>query len=956
MHYPSSQPALNVTGRLLLTVITIALFILPAAGIPTITSMKAAGASVIDIATSLQLTCLLTSDGGVQCWGRTADGTIRRSPFLFLASGSGVQDIMAGRLHNCAIYNGGGAKCWGMNRWGQLGTGNTTYYYSPVDVVGLTSGVSAMAGGYYHTCAIVNSAVKCWGTNPSGQVGDGTTGINRFTPVDVVGLNGSVTAITAGYYHTCAIVDGNVKCWGDNSYGQLGDGTTTPRPLPVSVVTLETNVIAITAGEYHTCALTIDGTVKCWGFNLHGQLGDGTLVSQSNPISVNSLESGVAAITAGENHSCAKTSTGSVKCWGYNVHGQLGDGSTVTQTVPIDVVSLTNNVSILEAGGYHNCVLTTESAVKCWGFNYYGQIGDGTGTSRYTPADVIGFAGTEPTSTSTVASNTPTSVATATRTSTSTSIPTSPTIAPSTTSSPTPVQHSQYGFRPYPYGYSFSNFDDLAKQDFTAADMVRIFGESKVCAKGTGLSCQLNPCAAAWLDYFQNKLLPYGRCVGMSVLSLSTYRDKGLSAATYFLSKADARRDIALQAVKQYSTPINKVINYNRKRDPNAVLSDLQNAMQSGNEVVLNMWYTRIDFDYLKLRVSNGHAVVPYAINDQGNGIFWVYVYDSNHPGDDNRYISIDTNNHIWEYNTGEVLGLPLVWKGGLSSDFHPDSALGIVPISYFDPGVNLGLLSCDEPVTTLAQDTVSQLETVIVDGDNEVLFTDPQGRRFGYVDGDFVSEIPGAYAEGTLTLMSSIVFHVPSPFSLIITGAASTAATEQGSSTTVTKIGTGHAVSISGLTVRPREQSILSISDNGQNVNYSSSHSDTVTITAGLDLDPNNNSGWVSLENFPITANGSLGIQIGNQLVVDASSAGFGEYDLRLERITNTGTITFNGRKIPLNPGDVHTIGYNEWGQSDNTLPLWIDNPNAGRRTGEIINGSEPTFQKALFLPFIRR
>jgi alpha-tubulin suppressor-like RCC1 family protein len=348
-------------------------------------------------------TCaLLASTGGVQCWGnnyygRLGDGTTtdRYVPTSVVGLSSGVAAIAAGAQHTCALLaSTGGVQCWGNNWYGQLGDGTTTNQLVPTSVVGLSSGVAAIAVGVFHTCALLASTggVQCWGNNQYGQLGDGTT-TQQLVPISVVGLSSAVAAIAAGGLHTCAVLasKGGVQCWGYNTFGQLGDGTTTDQHVPTNVVGLSSVVAAIAAGEVHTCALLAStGGVQCWGWNTYGQLGDGTTTDQHVPISVAGLSSGVAAIDAGDDHTCAVlASTGGVQCWGWNGQGQLGDGTTTDRLVPTSVVALSSGVAAIAAGAQHTCaLLASAGGVQCWGYNAHGQLGDGTTTEQHVPTSV----------------------------------------------------------------------------------------------------------------------------------------------------------------------------------------------------------------------------------------------------------------------------------------------------------------------------------------------------------------------------------------------------------------------------------------------------------------------------------------------------------------------------------------------------------------------------------------
>lgn len=350
-------------------------------------------------------TCALSSVGGVKCWGfsfygQMGDGSSgvnifgssKYTPGEAVGLNSGFISVSSGDLHTCAVSSLGGVKCWGSNQFWQLGDGTQVNRSTPVDVVGLSSGVISVNSGVYHTCALTSSGgVKCWGLNNSGQLGDGTV-TNRSVPVNVIGLSSGVKAVSVGMYHSCALTNsGVVKCWGQNASGQLGDGTITTRVNPVDVVGLGSGVISLSVGELHTCAVTSAGAAKCWGRNLYGELGNGTHpVGSITPVGVIGLASGTISVSSGLSHNCALISSGGVKCWGLGTSGQIGDGSSITRITPVNVVGLSSGVYSVSVGSNHSCALTSSGGIKCWGKGTYGKLGGGNATSSANLVDVLG--------------------------------------------------------------------------------------------------------------------------------------------------------------------------------------------------------------------------------------------------------------------------------------------------------------------------------------------------------------------------------------------------------------------------------------------------------------------------------------------------------------------------------------------------------------------------------------
>ena len=293
--------------------------------------------------------------------------------------------VAAGSYHSCALKVDNTVWCWGDNSFGQLGDGTTTERLTAVQVKSIT-GIVAIGAGGDHSCGLKSDGtVWCWGRNNNGQLGDGST-VNRNSPVQVASLT-NVVNIALGYLHTLAVrSDGSARSWGDNTYGQLGDNSYTDRLTPVTVSGL-TSGTQVSAGDFHSLARRSDGSVRAWGYNLYGQLGDGTTTTRATPISISSL-TGIWMVRAGGSHSLALKDDGTVRSWGSNYDGQLGNGSSTDAKSPVTVSGL-SGIRSLGAGLDHSLAIkASDGSVYAWGYNLFGQLGDGSYSSRATAVRV----------------------------------------------------------------------------------------------------------------------------------------------------------------------------------------------------------------------------------------------------------------------------------------------------------------------------------------------------------------------------------------------------------------------------------------------------------------------------------------------------------------------------------------------------------------------------------------
>ena len=338
--------------------------------------------SIVALSAGGNHTCLVTDAGTIRCWGTRGEEVLGRE--LLHRSANRVPgevegllgvatDVTIGHQHTCALLEDGTANCWGSLR-DTLGAGPTNSS-EPQEVIGIDAEIASISAGALHSCAIAEDhSVWCWGVSGAGNLGFDCGSQWCPTPMEAQAIRGDAVSVASGFIYTCVITTvATVKCWGQNAGGGLGDGTKNDSADPVDVIGIDEDVVSIDA-SVHACAVTVSGALKCWGANNQGQLGTGATGDEELVITratgVMGLDEGVAAVATGYQHTCALTTQGAVKCWGSDDAWQLGNGwFSYGSAVPTDVIGLDEGVTMIAAGDDHTCALVY-GEIMCWGSGY----------------------------------------------------------------------------------------------------------------------------------------------------------------------------------------------------------------------------------------------------------------------------------------------------------------------------------------------------------------------------------------------------------------------------------------------------------------------------------------------------------------------------------------------------------------------------------------------------------
>lgn len=325
------------------------------------------------------------------CWGSNLNGilgdnstTNRSNPIQTIAQGNNWKQV-AGINHAACVKVDGTLWCWGRNSEGQLGDNTATTKSSPVQTVTFATNWKQVSCGKYHMAAIkTDGTLWCWGQNSYGKLGDNTT-TSRSSPVQTVAFGTNWKQVSCGSEHTTAIkADGTLWCWGLNSDGQLGDNTITRRSSPVQTIAFGTNWKQVSCG-FSSAAIKTDGTLWMWGNNLIGQLGDNTGTSRSSPVQTATYATNWKQVSTKVYQTTAIKNDGTLWTWGWNLYGQLGDNTTTDRSSPVQTATYATNWKQVASGIYHIAAIKNDGTIWCWGQNTSGELGDNTVTPRSSP-------------------------------------------------------------------------------------------------------------------------------------------------------------------------------------------------------------------------------------------------------------------------------------------------------------------------------------------------------------------------------------------------------------------------------------------------------------------------------------------------------------------------------------------------------------------------------------------
>jgi alpha-tubulin suppressor-like RCC1 family protein len=337
-------------------------------------------------------TCAVKSDGRLFCWGENQYGQLGDG--FFSASLVPVQEktiandwvqVSAGDRHTCAVNKEGKLFCWGAGAYGRLG--NDLLDATPVPTQESTAAADwkQVEAGSAHTCAVKrDGTLFCWGAGDYNRTNDDSP-----TPMQITSAT-DWEQVSAGYQHTCATkTSGELFCWGENQDGQLGNRSTSNSLIPVQESIASTDWKQVEAGQWHTCAVKTDGQLLCWGNNEYGQLGDGSTLKSTIPVQKSTAATDWVQVSTGSVHTCAVKADGQLFCWGDGGSGALGDGLISPSAEPVQESTAATDWTQVSAGWLHTCAIKNNVRLFCWGANQYGQLGDGTTSDGPEPVEVV---------------------------------------------------------------------------------------------------------------------------------------------------------------------------------------------------------------------------------------------------------------------------------------------------------------------------------------------------------------------------------------------------------------------------------------------------------------------------------------------------------------------------------------------------------------------------------------